>query len=57
MDGYPPKLAGELHTYTYGTTKQHFGSAGVSTPVQPMTPAPPYMTQQTHTSSQVCEID
>lgn len=53
MDGYPSKLAGELHTFTYGNTTQHFASAGVSTPVQPMTSTPPYITQQTHTSSQL----
>ncbi|KAG7175750.1 uncharacterized protein LOC121855203 [Homarus americanus] len=55
MDGYPSKLAGELHTYNYSSGSQHFNSAstGISTPVQSMSSTTPYMAQQTHSSSQL----
>nr|XP_053649398.1 uncharacterized protein LOC128700320 isoform X3 [Cherax quadricarinatus] len=55
MDGYSSKLAGELHNYNYSSSAQHFGpvSGGVSGPVQSMTSTSQFITQQSHSSSQL----
>nr|XP_045599580.1 uncharacterized protein LOC123758866 isoform X2 [Procambarus clarkii] len=55
MDSYSPKLAGELHTYNYNSSSQHFGSVsgGVPESIQPMTSSPQFVAQQSHSSSQL----